>query len=77
MLLSHAGGVGVALIAALTSVLVNNLPAASLLGRSQPAPRRAAVGRAEHRPEPLRHWFAGLVPLVQSLPKQRCDTIGR
>ena len=35
-LLSHAGGVGVALIAALTSVLVNNLPAASLLAARNP-----------------------------------------
>jgi arsenical pump membrane protein len=35
-LLSHAGGVGAALIAALTSVLVNNLPAASLLAARNP-----------------------------------------
>jgi arsenical pump membrane protein len=35
-LLSHAGGVGAALIAAVTSVLVNNLPAASLLAARNP-----------------------------------------
>jgi arsenical pump membrane protein len=35
-LLSHADGAGVAVIAALTSVLVNNLPAASLLAARNP-----------------------------------------
>jgi arsenical pump membrane protein len=35
-LLSHADGVGVAVIAALTSVLVNNLPAAALLAARNP-----------------------------------------
>ena len=44
-LLSHADGAGVAVIAALTSVLVNNLPAASLLAARNPHhPAQLLVG---------------------------------
>jgi arsenical pump membrane protein len=60
-LLSHLDAWGTAAMAAVCSVLVNNLPAASLLAaRTPPHPYSLLIG-AEPRREPVRHRVTGMV----------------
>ena len=63
-LLSHLDAWGTAAAAALTSVLVNNLPAASLLAARQPPHPFALLDRAQRRAEPVRDRLAGLAPVA-------------
>ena len=63
-LLLHFDAGGTAAVAALSRVLVNNLPAASLLAARQPPPPLRAPRRAERGAEPVRDGLAGLVPVA-------------
>ena len=63
-LLAHLDAWGTAAAAAATSIVCNNLPAASLLAaRRRTAPLQPA-DRVERGPQPLRHGLAGLGPLA-------------
>ncbi len=84
-LLSHLGSWGTASFAALSSVVVNNLPAASLLSARTPQAPSLFARRAEPRAKPVRDRVTGLVVVVangsigsgtavdcQSEPHRRC-----
>ena len=63
-LLAHLDAWGTAAVAALTSVLVNNLPAASLLAARQPPHPFALLIGLNVGPEPVRDRLAGLDPVA-------------
>ena len=63
-LLAHLDLWGTAAVAAFLSVLVNNLPAASLLAARQPPHPFASAGGAQRGPEPVRHRVARLGPVA-------------
>ena len=62
-LLAHLDLWGTAALGAIAAVLVNNLPAASLLAARRPTSVRAAR-RSQPRSESLRHGLAGLAPVA-------------
>ena len=63
-LLAHLDGWATAAVAAATSVLVNNLPAASLLSARTPRHPFASAGGAQPGPESVRHRLAVMDPVV-------------
>ena len=75
-LLSHLDDWGTAAVAAISAVLVNNLPAASLLGLPAAAPL-CAIGRTQPGPESVCDRFAGLVSVVARRPLLRSEPIAR
>ena len=70
-LLSHLDAWGTAAVAAVCSVLVNNLPAASLLAaRTPPRPYSLLIG-LNLGPEPVRYRVTGLVLVAPGGTSQR------
>ena len=64
--LSHLDLWGTAVVAAVSSVLVNNLQTASLLAACTPRSPLRAVDRPESRAGRVRHRVSGLAPVAAS-----------
>lgn len=74
-LLGHLDRVGTAAVAAVSSVVVNSLPVASLLAARRPVHRILAAGRTQPRTEPVRDRLPRVDAMAQSSPHGRHRTL--